>query len=495
MTGSAHNPATFIKPGLALGLVLAALIIWRFFAGQDASLNLSVDEAQYFLWSLEPAWGYFSKPPLIAWAIALSTGLCGDSEACVRLPAMLLFPATAWVIFLVVTRLFDDRTGMWAGIAFATTLLSNFYARFMTTDSLLLFCWSLALLFFLRAIDHDRWRDWLALGIAIGFGLLAKYAMAIFLLCALAALWVDHRPRLRSAKPLAAALIGLAFLIPNVLWNADHQFATVRHTAELAQLDRSLFHPMSLLFFVLAQFGIMGPLLLPAFIKAASDRATWRSDPCQRLMVLFSAPILAGFIVLSFLSRAHANWASTTYVAATMLAVIMLVRHNRMRWLAWAIAFNVMIAAGLYYWHRIVPAFGYSLVNQNDPFSALRGWDVAGNQLADQLRTTGCRAVISGERGKLVELTYYARRSLGEPVTPLAYSPTSHPRNHFDLTANIADRKFDCAILVGEFSDDSLKLEFGEVENQPSLELPEKGERQTLKTWRVKNFLGYTPRR
>lgn len=166
---------------LTLALVLAALLVWRFLAALDANLNLSIDEAQYFLWSLEPAWGYFSKPPMIAWIIAAATGFCGESEACIRLPALLLFAASAWILAALTARLYDAHTGMWAGIAFATLFLTSFYSWVMTTDSILLFLWSLALWLFLRALELDRWRDWLALGAAVGLGLLTKYTMSLFL--------------------------------------------------------------------------------------------------------------------------------------------------------------------------------------------------------------------------------------------------------------------------------------------------------------------------
>src|SRR6202011_3961474 len=42
------------------------------------------DEAQYWVWSQQLALGYYSKPPLVAWLIASTTGLFGDSELAVR---------------------------------------------------------------------------------------------------------------------------------------------------------------------------------------------------------------------------------------------------------------------------------------------------------------------------------------------------------------------------------------------------------------------------
>lgn len=479
------------RPRLALALALAALVIWRFLAARDAGLNLSIDEAQYFLWSLEPAWGYFSKPPLIAWVIALATPLCGESEACIRLPALFLFAASSWIVAAIATRLHDAHTGLWAGLAFATLFLTSFYSWVMTTDAILLFFWSLALLLFLRALERDGWRDWLALGACVGFGLLAKYTMSLFLACALLVLWLDHRPRLASAKPWFAALFACAFLVPNLLWNLDHQFATLRHTAEISQLDRQLFHPASLAYFVAAQFGVMGPLLFPALLLAAFEREAWRDDARQRLLALFSLPVLGLFVVLSLLSRAHANWAAPAYVAATALAAGWLLRRGHRRWLLWAIALNLILAATLYHWHRITAAVGIELRKGTDPFSPLRGWDTAGRQLAEQMRASGCRVVIAADRGTLVELAYYARRALGEPVTALAYNPDGRIRNHFELTADIAHRRFDCAILAIDAAADGLRRQFGLLEALPPIPIPQQGRRRNLPLWRAGDFRGY----
>lgn len=474
-----------------LAAILAALLTWRFLAARDAGLGLSVDEAQYFLWSLTPAWGYFSKPPLIAWTIALTTTVCGDSETCVRLPALLLFAASAGVTAAIARRLFDARTGLWAGVAFATLFLTSFYSWFMTTDSLLLFLWASSLLLFLRALETDRWRDWLALSVAVGLGLLAKYSMGLFMMCALAVLWMDHRPRLAGPKPWVAVLLALTFLVPNIAWNLDHQFATLRHTAEISQLDRKLFHPDSFLYFALAQFAVMGPLTMAALIAALADRRAFREDPRQRLLVLFCAPVLALFLALSLLSRAHANWAAPAYVAATVLAVSMLARRGHRRWFLWAVAVNLLMAATLYHWHRLAPAASIELRKGTDPFHPLRGWDASGQQLAGHLRKTGCRAIAAADRGTLVLLAYNARRSLGEPVTPLAWNPSGIVRNHFELTADIAVGKFDCAILIGGFDEAKLQGEFSEVEALPALTVPHEGRPQPVTIWRVRGFLGY----
>src|SRR5262249_43581731 len=127
---------------LALGTMLAVRLVALALNGTD----LFFDEAQYWTWSLEPAFGYYSKPPLIAWAIALSTGVCGSSEFCIRLPSPLIHTATAAAIFALGNRLFGPRTGFLAALAFATLPGVSLSAGIISTDVPLLLFWSLALI-------------------------------------------------------------------------------------------------------------------------------------------------------------------------------------------------------------------------------------------------------------------------------------------------------------------------------------------------------------
>ena len=53
--------------------ILGALLVIRLFVLYFAKTDLFFDEAQYWWWSRDLAFGYFSKPPLIAWLIRLAT--------------------------------------------------------------------------------------------------------------------------------------------------------------------------------------------------------------------------------------------------------------------------------------------------------------------------------------------------------------------------------------------------------------------------------------
>ena len=116
--------------------------------------DLFFDEAQYWAWSVDPALGYFSKPPLIAWIIGAATTACGAEEACVRLPSPLLHTATALAVFWLGRRLYDARIGALGALAFATLPGVSLSAGLISTDVPLLLCWALALVGFAALFER-----------------------------------------------------------------------------------------------------------------------------------------------------------------------------------------------------------------------------------------------------------------------------------------------------------------------------------------------------
>ena len=90
-----------------VGLITAVRV-----AGLFASpVELYPEEAQYWLWSRHLAFGYFSKPPLIAWTIAATTRL-GGGEAFVRLAAPLAHGIAALAIARAGRRLYPRLGGV-----------------------------------------------------------------------------------------------------------------------------------------------------------------------------------------------------------------------------------------------------------------------------------------------------------------------------------------------------------------------------------------------
>ena len=62
--------------------------------------NLYGDEAQYWLWSKELAFGYYSKPPLLPWLIRLVTIVFGDSFFVLKAIPVFTYCVTSYLIFI-----------------------------------------------------------------------------------------------------------------------------------------------------------------------------------------------------------------------------------------------------------------------------------------------------------------------------------------------------------------------------------------------------------
>ncbi|HEU4620972.1 MAG TPA: glycosyltransferase family 39 protein [Burkholderiaceae bacterium] len=423
--------------------LLAFTLVYRVVARESLGVNLHYDEAQYFAWSLTPGFGYFSKPPMIAWTIGAARAVCGESEACIRLPSALAFAVTGWLVYLIGRRIADVRSAWWSVLAFVLLPLVSFYAWFMTTDALLLMFWAATFYSFIRALDANEMRWWIATGVLAGFGLLSKYTMGIFAISALGFLAFDARERrlMKTPGPWIGALVAALLFAPNVLWNSTHAFATLQHTADIAQAERDRPSLAALARFLAEQVGVLGPLTALAFVLAAATgfRAvpnanaptSWTARRQWRLLAWFALPFLAIIGAQAFFARALANWAAPTAVAASILAGMWLARPAH-RWFArTAIALNVAVALTLYHHPLILNALGVDLPVQRDPLTQVRGWDAYGQCVRRLLDEQGAR-LVAEDRRLMSELIYYARAH-----DALIWNPSGIVDNHYRLTRDV----------------------------------------------------------
>ena len=110
-----------------------------------AGIGLMPDEAQYWTWSKELSYGYYSKPPGIAWQIAAGCFLFGDTELGVRFGSLVL----SFCLSLAIYRLarssgLDHNKSFWAAICFSYCPLGVFSGFFATTDCAYVLFWTIA---------------------------------------------------------------------------------------------------------------------------------------------------------------------------------------------------------------------------------------------------------------------------------------------------------------------------------------------------------------
>jgi hypothetical protein len=420
----------------AAAFVIFALTVVRLLWIASGATDLYPDEAQYWIWSLKPAWGYYSKPPLIAWLIAASTGLTGsDNELAVRLPAPLLQLGTALMVYAIAHRLYDARVAFWSCVAYATlpgVWVSSFI---MSTDAPLLFCWSIALYAFVRAREPNSAAWWWVAGLAAGFGLLAKYAMAYWILSALFFLLVYRDERRHLPRFAAAMVLALAIYSPNFIWNFANDFVSYHHTEANAALGGALLHPARFLEFFGSQFGVFGPAFFASLVFCALFMGRTLAQRREAMLAFFALPTLAMMLVVSFLSRAEPNWAAPTYVSAIVLVVAALLGAGWRKLVLGSVALHVVAVVALAGLKPAARMIGYDLPAKYDALHRLHGWRILGASVSRLLITHPGVKLMADDRELMAALIYYV---VPHPLGALKWNGAGGIHDQFDLVTDPA---------------------------------------------------------
>lgn len=399
------------SPEARLTLGILVLLLAVRVAGVLASpLNLYADEAQYWRWSQDLAWGYYSKPPMIAWVIYVSTAVFGDAEWAVRITAPVLHTAAAGFLFLAGRSIFSAKTGVYAALLYALMPAVTLSSSVLSTDGVLMPFWCAGLYLAWRLRAGGGMRCAAALGAALGFGILSKYAMFYFLI-GLALACVLDAPMRRALVSKAGALVLLVaglLVAPHFAWNAANDFQTVGHTVDNAKLGGELFNPENALKFFIDQLGVFGPVSFLALLAGLTGRGLKdaRSGEAARWLLCFVLPVLAFILGQAVLSRAHANWAATAFPGASLLVAGWFAGQRAVIWSSLAV--NTLVAAAFLIAPQLTMAQTRALGIDN-ALKRTRGWDVAAGQVFAEAERLGATAVLVDEREAWHGLDFYSR--------------------------------------------------------------------------------------
>jgi 4-amino-4-deoxy-L-arabinose transferase-like glycosyltransferase len=482
-----------------VGLLLG-VFAWRVAALAQDHAGLFYDELYYYHWSLRPDFGYYSKPPGIAWLITGGTTLLGHGYWGIKAGPLLAWLGTALVVWRIGRDFLDPATGRAAALLAYTAPVAGFYSLFATTDAVLLLCWSTALWLFLHARRSDALLPWIGTGVVTGLGLLGKYTMVLVPLAFLASLLSDPtgRARLHGAGPwLGAVVAGLVFA-PNVVWNLTHGAIAWRHTAEISQLGSGAagLHPGHLGAFLLAQVGLFGPVTVALLLVGSPIAArAARTDPVLRAVGLAGLAILVPICAQALVTRAFANWAAPALVTVAVVAGWLL--RRRFRLVLAACAFNLALLGALMHWPLLLEAAGRSPAPGNDPWQRLAGWDVAARDVRACLgrdRDPSSFVVASDSREVLAQLLFRLRP--GSDAFAFWQADPRRVENWYDQLANL--RRFSSApeppflLLSTGLDDRTIGAAFAQVE--PLCELRDyrgRGSGEVLRVRIARGFLAY----
>src|ERR1700749_4731568 len=148
-------------------LTVVALVLMRLVGA--AWTPLTFDEAFYWIWSKNLAFGYYDHPPGVALVIRLGTMIAGDTELGVRLVSILLALPMSFAVYRTAAILFGgERVAAAAAILLNVTLMTAVGTLIVTPDAPSLVAASFVLFFLAKVLETGQGAWWLAVGAAVG---------------------------------------------------------------------------------------------------------------------------------------------------------------------------------------------------------------------------------------------------------------------------------------------------------------------------------------
>lgn len=474
-------------------LLIGGLLLFRLFYAAIVPLDLVHDEAYYWDWSRQLDWGYYSKPPMIAWLIAASTSLGGSTAFFVRLPAVLLSSGGLLAIWALASRLYGSKAGFWATALWAFTPGNAVVSLLMTIDAPFLCFWSVALFAFWRMIERpERRTGWLLAAIAAtGLGILSKQTMLGFLPLAGIFLLLGREDRRELLRPAfwIWAFGSVLFLTPVVWWNWQHNWITIEHTSShfSGGSDSVLRRLVVFLEFLGSQFGVASPVtafLFAACVVAVLCRVAksgWIANlgRRERYLFCFSGLPMLGVLCLALTQRVEPNWPAGFFPAGVILLTGWLLGGTTLpawpqfdqRALRRALTVGAICMVGAY----LLP-FGLGLQGTKfDPAVRLRGWqqlgEHVGERISGQLDPARSILIVTADRAAASELAFYL------PSHPQTYTwnPSGHVGCQYDIWGGPKDKPGWDALIVTPIDASlpaDLQAAFAAVEDQGEVKIP-----------------------
>ena len=310
----------------AVGLLAALKLALHLWVNAKTPYGIHRDEFLYLAMGRHLRLWQMDFPPGIALLAEATRGVFGDSLVGLR-----MFPALAGAALLVMAAVFARELGGGPRaqvLAALCVLASPLFLRSSNLFQPVVFdqlTWSLALFAITRLAWSPDARWWIALGVALGAGLLVKFSIAFLGLgIVVAVLLTPLRRSLLTAWPWLALAIALAVGSPSLVGQWALGFPVLGQMADLREVQLERVTPAE---FLLGQL-LWGPTTLVAAGGAVALLLARRFERYRAL----GWSCVGAFAVLLLL-KGKAYYLGPVYPALFGAGAILLER-TRLRWVA-----------------------------------------------------------------------------------------------------------------------------------------------------------------
>jgi 4-amino-4-deoxy-L-arabinose transferase-like glycosyltransferase len=391
-----------------LGLATLAVHLWTgghygFHRDELATL----DDARHL------AWGYVAYPPLTPFFGHLSLLLFGAS-----LTGFRFFAALAEAMAVVITGLMARALGgsteaqlLAAAAAVPFCLVGGSLMQYVSFDYLF---WVLAAYGVIRMLESEDPRWWVAIGAAMGLGMMSKYSMVFFAIALGVALWATGaRRHLASRWFWIGAAVAVAIVTPNLIWEARHSFVSLEFLRSIHARDVLIgrtqgFLPDQLKITMLASVLALAGLYFYSY-SGAGQRFRVLAWLYVALLALFLLAKGRGYYLAAGYPMLYAAGAVWGERAVTLMTRSWAARLRAAMWVAVLLDVAIVSAATL----PLAPAdsaLGKFALRQNGDLREEFGWEELAETVAQIRNSHRGAAILVSNYGDAGAIDFYGPR-------------------------------------------------------------------------------------
>jgi len=349
------------QPARCLAVVLTLhVVVWTALPAL-LSYNLQLDLAEGLALGREWQLGYWKLPPLPWWLDYGVVALTGTHDA-----LYLLGPLASAIAIYAVWRLGREVAGpvtaLIAALALEGIHFFNFSAVKFNHDVLQLPLWTLAALFFHRALTAARIADWLLVAVFLAAAFWTKYTIVVFVLPLALFVLMDETARrcLRTPGPYVAAALFFLLIAPHVYWLAEQSFLPLHYANARAMVATHWHHVVTFpLQWIASQIFFLAPAIVLVALAASRSGAANDSFARRYVTVLALGPFAVTTFMAIVLGRLPvAMWGYPLWSFAPLAALMWWPPSEPARQRRFATGFLAIFAA--------MP-FGYAIAEDLEP--------------------------------------------------------------------------------------------------------------------------------
>jgi hypothetical protein len=234
------------------------------------------DTIEGAVWGQHLEWGYDKNPWMNAWLTRLGGELGGTSGIGIYFLSSLFVGISFWAVWKLAQKMVNPTQALLSVLLLEGCIDYSLVPQGFNDNVIELGLWPLMFLLFYKAIENQKIKHWLGVGITTGLALMAKYYTGLPMVMMFGFLIFNKKARESfKHKGLYIGLMSFGLVIlPHIIWLFQHDFLTLKYAFGRAKDTSSSF-----LDFGLSQIlDFLLPIIMVIFISRSLPRLKFKSN-------------------------------------------------------------------------------------------------------------------------------------------------------------------------------------------------------------------------